>query len=112
MIDEEERIFLDFEPNDMIVCISPFLDDNGEWTGELLVGCSTTGESTLNEDDHENLMRVLHMTAASIQAMEENETVRNVLSDYADSAIKETIKEEKKSNTVVKNGNVIEVKFN
>jgi hypothetical protein len=108
---DEERIFLDFEPNDMIVRLTPFLDEKGDWTGELMIGCDTTGESTLNEDDYANLMRIVHMTAASIQAMEESETVRNILSDYADNAIEETIKEKKINSAVTKDGNVIEVNF-
>ena len=108
---DEERIFLDFEPNEMILCISPILDNRNNWTGELVIGTSTTGESTLNEDDHANLMHIMHMIAASIPAMEDNETVREVLSNYADASLQDTLKQHKKESAVVKEGNVIEVNF-
>ena len=34
----DEKIFMDFDQNDYIIRISPFLDKKGEWTGEIMVG--------------------------------------------------------------------------
>jgi len=47
----EEKVFMDFDPNDFIVRITPFLDQKGEWTGELMVGTVTKGENTTTDDD-------------------------------------------------------------
>ena len=51
MADENERIFVDFEPNDFVIRISPILDAEDNWTGELNVGYITMDENFLKEDD-------------------------------------------------------------
>ena len=54
----DDKIFLDFNPNDFIIRISPFIDDQGAWTGELHVGSCTTDENTLSDEDYINLMQL------------------------------------------------------
>jgi hypothetical protein len=49
---EEDKIFLDFKPNDYIIRISPFTGKDGKWTGELRVGSCTTDYNTLDDDDY------------------------------------------------------------
>ena len=44
----EEKIFIDFEPNDFIIRLSPLLDEDGLWTGELKIGTITTEENNLD----------------------------------------------------------------
>ena len=106
----DEKILLDFDPNDFIIRISPFLDEQGKWTGELLVGNTTTDENYLDDDDYLNLMRLVHMVLASVPAMEENEMIREVLYKYAESVQKE--EQEKIPKVTSKQGsNVIELNF-
>ena len=85
----EDTILIDFNPNDYIIRLSPFLDKKGDWTGELMVG-------------------------TSIPAMEDDDDVRQVLADIVD-----TIQEDLKDTDTVEdnkvidvNENVINVKFN
>tara|TARA_R110000772_G_scaffold9424_4_gene30940 strand:+ start:551 stop:898 length:348 start_codon:yes stop_codon:yes gene_type:complete len=80
----EDKVFLDFNPNDYIIRLTPFLDDMGNWTGELLVGTVTTDENNLTEEDHFNLMGITRMVCASVPAMEENDKVRDVLNIIVD----------------------------
>tara|TARA_R110000803_G_scaffold46636_3_gene97779 strand:+ start:304 stop:651 length:348 start_codon:yes stop_codon:yes gene_type:complete len=80
----EDKVFLDFNPNDYIIRLTPFLDDMGNWTGELLVGTVTTDENNLTEEDHFNLMGITRMVCASVPAMEENDQVRDVLNIIVD----------------------------
>jgi len=80
----EDKVFLDFNPNDYIIRLTPFLDDMGNWTGELLVGTLTTDENNLTEEDHFNLMGITRMVCASVPAMEENDKVRDVLNIIVD----------------------------
>jgi hypothetical protein len=75
----EDRIFLDFNPNDYIIRLTPFLDKEGEWTGELLVGTVTTDENDMSDEDHFNLMGITKMVCASVPAMEEDDYVRDKL---------------------------------
>ena len=37
----EDRIFVDFEPNDFVIRVSPVLDEQDGWTGDLKVGYMT-----------------------------------------------------------------------
>jgi len=75
----EDRIFLDFNANDYIIRLTPFLDKKGEWTGELLVGTVTTDENDMSDEDHYNLMGITKMVCASVPAMEEDDYVRDKL---------------------------------
>ena len=52
----EEKIYIDFEPNDFIIRITPVLDENNKWVGELRVGTITTDDNTLDDEDYSHLM--------------------------------------------------------
>ena len=45
----EDKIYIDFDPNDYIIRLSPFLDKKGEWTGELMVGTVTTDDNNMSD---------------------------------------------------------------
>ena len=80
----EDRIFLDFNPNDYIIRLTPFIDDTGKWTGEVLVGTVTTDENDMTDEDHFNLMNITKMVCASVPAMEEDDYIRDTLNDIVD----------------------------
>lgn len=109
---DDNKILIDFEPNDYIVRISPFLDQSGDWTGELMVGTITTDDNSMSDHDHYQLMKITQMVCASIPLMEEDETVRQLLSDVVaeTSIVEEPVVEESTPVVDVKE-NVINVKF-
>jgi hypothetical protein len=106
----EERVLMDFDPNDFIVRITPFLDQKGNWTGELMVGTVTTGENTTTDDDYVNLMRLCHMVCASIPAMEDDNSIRDTLAKYANDVLEEEAAPKATVESV--EDNVVKVKFN
>lgn len=106
----EEKVFMDFDPNDFIVRITPFLDQKGNWTGELMVGTVTTGENTTTDDDYVNLMRLCHMVCASIPAMEDDNSIRDTLAKYANDVLEEEAAPKATVESV--EDNVVKVKFN
>ncbi len=108
----EEKVFMDFDPNDFIVRISPFLDQKGNWTGELMVGTVTTGENTTTDDDYVNLMRLCHMVCASIPAMEEDTDIRDTLAKYANDVLEDEEDNTPKATVESVEDNVVKVKFN
>lgn len=77
--EENYAVFVDFDPNDYIIRLSPFLDEQGNWTGELMVGSVTTGENNLTDEDHFSLMQLTQLVCASVPALEESEQVRDIL---------------------------------
>ena len=109
----EDKVYIDFDPNDYIIRLSPFLDKKGEWTGELMVGTVTTDDNNMSDSDHYQLMHLTQMVCASITAMEEDEEVRQVLTDIV-ADLQEEMKEvevtaEKK--IIAVDDNIINVKF-
>tara|TARA_R110002050_G_scaffold7510_4_gene28946 strand:+ start:258 stop:590 length:333 start_codon:yes stop_codon:yes gene_type:complete len=108
----EEKVFMDFDPNDFIVRITPFLDQKGDWTGELMVGTVTTGENTTTDDDYVNLMRLCHMVCASIPAMEEDTDIRDTLAKYANDVLEDEEDNTPKATVEGVEDNVVKVKFN
>ena len=106
----EDKVLIDFNPNDYIVRLTPLLDKKGDWTGELIVGTVTTDDNTMSDNDHYQLMHLTQMVCASIPAMEEDEEVRQVLSGMVD-AIQEDLKDEEPSKVLDVQENVINVKF-
>ena len=108
----EEKVYMDFDPNDYIIRLSPFLDKKGDWTGELLIGTVTTDDNKMSDNDHFQLMHLTQMVCASIPAMEEDEEVRQVLLDIVTDAQEEMKQEEAAEKRVVTvDDNVINVKF-
>ena len=70
---KENKVFISFDANDYIVRLTPFIDKEGNWTGEILVGTITTDENNLSDEDHFNLMTITKMVCAAVPAMEEDE---------------------------------------
>jgi len=109
MSKEQEKIFVDFEPNDFIIRMSPVLDDNDAWTGELTVGYLTLDENYLNESDYTHVDMVTNLTLSAIPLMEEDIEIRNRLYKYTTSVL------EQEGKPVVEkedDSNVIKLRFN
>ena len=82
--DENLPVFVDFDANDYIIRLSPFLDEQGNWTGELMVGSVTTGENSMTDEDHFSLMQLTQLVCASVPALEESEQVRTILTNIVE----------------------------
>ena len=51
-------VFQQFDDNDILIRLSPFVDNKGEWTGELLVGMSSSEDNELSENDYFHITHV------------------------------------------------------
>lgn len=106
---------MDFDKNDYIIRLSPFLNKKGEWTGEIMVGTCTTDDNMLSDFDHAQLMKLSHMMCASLPVMEEDSAVRRLLENEVDKNIEEETEEEEVKPAIEVAGvsdNVISVLFN
>ena len=72
-------VFQQFDDNDILIRLSPFLNDRGEWTGELLVGIASSEDNDLTENDYFHVMQLGSMLCAAVPLMEESESFRNCL---------------------------------
>ena len=109
-MDGTDRIFVDFEPNDFVIRISPILDGEDNWTGELNVGYITMDENFLKEDDYTHVDIVTNMAVSSIPLMEDDLKFRDQLYNYTASVLKQQ-KERKKPEVIKDGSNIIQLDF-
>ena len=103
----DERIFVDFEPNDFIVRISPILDEDDAWTGDLRVGYMTIEENYLKEDDYNHVDFLTNLMLASVPLMELDESFRDRLYKHHESVLKSS----SKPTVLRKEDNVVHLDF-
>ena len=48
----DEKVMVDFNDEDFIITVSPSLDENFRWTGEIRVGITMADQDFLHEDDY------------------------------------------------------------
>ena len=75
----EDRIFVDFEPNDFVIRVTPVLDEHDRWTGDMKVGYLTLDENYLREEDYQHVDLLTNLMLASVPLMEEDIKFRNCL---------------------------------
>jgi len=102
-------IFQQFDDNDILIRLSPFLDQKGSWTGELLVGIASSEDNDLPEDDYFHIMQLGSMLCAAVPLMEDDEKFRDMLYKYTQNVLEEEKKG--KREIVEKHDNIIKVNF-
>lgn len=103
---EEEQTFINFDPNDFIIRISPVMED-GEWNGDINVGQVTTEINNLSDTDYTHLSILTDMLVSAIPLMEQDNEVRNKLYKLA----QEQFGENDKPVITERKGNVVKVNF-
>ena len=103
--DNEENTFIDFNPNDFIIRISPVME-NGEWNGEINVGQVTTGENTLRDNDYAHLSILTDMLICAIPLIEKDDAIRKELFKLVEEQFGED-----KPRVTERKGNVLKVNF-
>jgi len=101
---------INFNPNDFVIRISPEVDDNGDWTGDLTVGMLTTDDNTMKTDDFAHLKVLTDMLIAAIPLMEQDHDVRRKLFKLVDQIDADGTAEEKPL-IEERDGNVVKVNF-
>jgi len=99
---------MNFNPNDFVIRISPEVDSQGDWTGDLSVGMLTTDDNNMKKDDYVHLRVLTDMLIAAIPLMEEDADVRRKLFKYVDELNHD---EETKPLITERDGNVVKVNF-
>ena len=102
---EEDQSFINFDPNDFIIRISPIME-NDEWNGEINVGQVSTGENTLKDADYAHLSVLTEMLICAIPLIEKDSEIRKELYKLAEEQFGED-----RPRVTKRNGNVLEVNF-
>ena len=101
---------INFNPNDFVIRISPDVDDNGDWTGDLSVGMLTTDDNTMKVDDFAHLKMLTDMLIAAIPLMEQDHDVRRKLFKLVDQIDADEMAQDKPL-VEERDGNVVKVNF-
>ena len=102
---EEDQSFINFDPNDFIIRITPVMED-GEWNGEINVGQVTTGENTLKDTDYGHLSMLTDMLICAIPLIEKDDAIRKELYKLVEEQF-----ENDKPKVIKREGNVLNVNF-
>lgn len=74
------------DDNDFIIRIRPHIDKEKRWSGEIDVSIINLSQNDLDNEDFNAMMYLSKLVAASIPAMDENDSIRvamqDVLEDY------------------------------
>ena len=84
----EDRIFVDFEPNDFVIRVTPVLDEHDRWTGDMKVGYLTLDENYLSKEDYQHVDLLTNLMLASVPLMEEDIKFRNTLYKFHEKMLK------------------------
>ena len=84
----EDRIFVDFEPNDFVIRVTPVLDEHDRWTGDMKVGYLTLDENYLREEDYQHVDLLTNLMLASVPLMEEDIKFRNTLYKFHENMLR------------------------
>ena len=84
----EDRIFVDFEPNDFVIRVTPVLDEHDRWTGDMKVGYLTLDENYLSKEDYKHVDLLTNLMLASVPLMEEDIKFRNTLYKFHEDMLK------------------------
>lgn len=76
---ENEKQFLEVGKNDFVICLSPKLEADGKWHGDLGVSVETIEDNDLDAEDYFHMMQLATMVAASINLLEESPEFRHAI---------------------------------
>ena len=102
---EEDQSFINFDPNDFIIRISPIME-NDEWNGEINVGQVSAGENTLKDTDYAHLSVLTEMLICAIPLIEKDDAIRKELYKLVEEQF-----ENDKPKVIKREGNVLNVNF-
>jgi len=99
--------------NDILIHISPSVDANCNWTGEINVDLIESKESSLCEDDHDNLLLLSKAVCASIPMYEDDVELYDKALSYIAMAEDAThgIEDPYLFEKYTKEGNILNVNF-
>jgi len=100
---------INFAPNDFIIRISPDVDEQGDWTGDIQIGMLTTDDNTMKDQDFAHIKVLTDMLIAAIPLIEEDAEVRRKLFTLVDDL--EFEEGDTKPLVEKRDGNVVTVNF-
>jgi hypothetical protein len=70
------------DPNDFLIQISPSIDEDHNWTGEVAINVIVSTNPTLSEDDHCKLLMFAKTVCAAVPMYEDDHAVYEQAMEY------------------------------
>jgi len=85
----------EFNKQDFIISVSPIIDNNSKWSGQISIDIASSEKNPLNDPDYKNLFHLCKMMCSLIPVMENDEELLERLDEYATDFEKEHRKKDK-----------------
>ena len=108
---EDEKVLMEFDPQDFVIRITPLLRKN-KWTGQVNVSINIADDMFLNDEDYANVLHFCRMLTATVPMMEEMKSFRELINDYALNELDKPEDTVVKPKVVSRKDNVVRVSFN
>lgn len=80
----------DVTDNSYAIIVTPTLNAEGSWMGEVSVSISLSQDNTLSESDKSELEMLCEYMTSVLPAIEDDENVRDLLATYVGESIRRT----------------------
>jgi len=80
----------DVTDNSYAIIVTPTLNEEGYWMGEVSVSISLSQDNTLSESDKAELEMLCEYMTSVLPAIEDDENVRDLLATYVGESIRRT----------------------
>jgi len=80
----------DVTDNSYAIIVTPTLNEEGSWIGEVSVSISLSQDNTLSESDKAELEMLCEYMTSVLPAIEDDENVRDLLATYVGESIRRT----------------------
>tara|TARA_R110000803_G_scaffold32874_5_gene72180 strand:- start:840 stop:1184 length:345 start_codon:yes stop_codon:yes gene_type:complete len=67
------------QPNDVVMVLRPYIDEEGDWDGSFHILNSIHGPVTMDKSDVESLMGLCVLTSSVIQFMDDDPTIAEAI---------------------------------
>jgi len=103
--------------DDFLIRVRPYMDEDGEWSGEIDLSVIALPNNPLNDESYFQIMHFCKMMCATIPIMEQSEEIRNIVHEYVLNVIDNEMQvdvqlEEEMGVEKTYDGNVVHLNFN
>ena len=112
MADDFKNIHMRVDDQDILIRMSPILDHQNNWTGDVNLQVMDSATTPLSDRDYEDLMFFARMCLVGIDLMRTDEDISRKIYHVVKSEMSKEVEARKEKPHITRQGNIIRVDFN
>ena len=112
MADDFKNIHMRVDDQDILIRMSPILDHQNNWTGDVNLQVMDSATNPLSDRDYEDLMFFARMCLVGIDLMRTDEDISRKIYHVVKSEMSKEVEAKKEKPYITRQGNIIRVDFN